>query len=237
MLVAVKEKKPGTKIPFESSEFSTSLITSFNHLEKKEKARFASTKTKNRREKFPPNIRNKKKKKIYKFSLKLDYTIGPPANEVLRKWSEIRLTHMRDGWPVFPPRLSTTVADKWMSVGEHVTGDPSVAPPLSFHSLFLSSALYRRHILPQHKWLLALPSSSSVFTCTFRWLYEVRTTRPKLDAGRLRLRFSFIHLFFPRDRANNCRFLLFFYSLKFVPRELPVLDTTTVRRDYYVICT
>ena len=42
--------------------------------------------------------------------------------------------------------------------------------------------------------------------------------------------------FFPRDRANNCRFLLSFYSLKFVPRELPVLDTTTVRRDYYVIC-
>lgn len=117
--------------------WSPLLIT----LKKKEKARFASTKTKNRREKFPPNIRNKKKKKKYKFSLKLGYTIGPPANEVLRKWSEIRLTHMRDGWPVFPPRLSTTVADKWMSVGEHVTGDPSVAPPLSFHSLFLSSAL------------------------------------------------------------------------------------------------
>lgn len=29
-----KRKKPGTKIPFEPSEFSTSLISSFNHLEK-----------------------------------------------------------------------------------------------------------------------------------------------------------------------------------------------------------
>lgn len=95
---------------------------------------------------YPTNIPNKKKK--YKISLKLGYTISitadaRPAN-VLRKWSEIRLTHMRDGWPAFPPRLSTAVADKWMSVGEHVTGDPSVAPPLSFHSihsLFLSFAL------------------------------------------------------------------------------------------------
>lgn len=43
-----KRKKPGTKIPFEPSEFSTSLISSFNHLEK---ARFAWTKTKTEREK------------------------------------------------------------------------------------------------------------------------------------------------------------------------------------------
>ena len=138
----------------------------------------------------------------------------------------------RRGWAPLLPTNEWVWANTWLEI--------QALPHLCRSTLSFSLphfVPYRRHILPQHKWLLALPSSSSVFTCTFRWLYEVRTTRPKLDAGRLRLRFSFIHLFSPGYRANNCRFLLFFYSLKFVPRELPVLDTTTVRRDYYVICT
>lgn len=53
MLVAVKEKKPGTKIPFESSEFSTSLITSFNHLEKKRKSALRFDEDKKQKRKIP----------------------------------------------------------------------------------------------------------------------------------------------------------------------------------------
>lgn len=48
-----KEKKPGTKIPFESSEFSTSLITSFNHLEKKRKSALRFDEDKKQKRKIP----------------------------------------------------------------------------------------------------------------------------------------------------------------------------------------
>lgn len=53
MLVSVNEKKPGTKIPFESSEFSTSLITSFNHLEKKRKSALRFDEDKKQKRKIP----------------------------------------------------------------------------------------------------------------------------------------------------------------------------------------
>lgn len=52
-LVAVNEKKSGTKIPFESSEFSTSLITSFNHLEKKRKSALRFDEDKKQKRKIP----------------------------------------------------------------------------------------------------------------------------------------------------------------------------------------